>query len=221
MQMSLEPMANPRVPLGETARSLGRERLALPFATTSLLSSKTCPKTNKMNWSNGTRPTDVVKVTRVMGREAKAGSEVLLEAVVLVPLDNVDRTKVDGGNLIGVVIFTDKNKTTCRVAVKNGVLQKAYAYHALKLLPGTSNDIDLNDLRGAFEDHGSLPKIAERQAARYVSSVGGQGIILCQCRSECKTNQCSCRKAGRLCTSRCHRNNHTCKNKQHVVDHGK
>jgi ribosomal protein S17 len=119
--------------------------------------------------------------------------------VVLVPLDNVDRTKVDGGNLIGVVISTDKNKTTCRVAVKHGVLHKAYAYHALKLLPGTSNDIDLNDLREAFEDHGSLPKIAEREAARYVSSVGGQGMIHCNCRGECS----SC----------CHKNNSRCKNK--------
>ena len=40
---------NSRVALGETVRSLERERLALLFATTSLPSSRTCPKTNKMN----------------------------------------------------------------------------------------------------------------------------------------------------------------------------
>jgi hypothetical protein len=99
------------------------------------------------------------------------------------------------------------------VVVKNEVLQKAYVYYALKLLPGTSNDIDLNDLREAFEDHGSLPKIAEREAARYVSSVGGQGMIHCNCRGECTTNGCSCKKANRLCSSRCHKNNSRCKNK--------
>jgi ribosomal protein S17 len=163
------------------------------------------------------------KGTSVKNKILEKSPELVINVgdVVLVPLVDEDRTKVDGGNLIGVVISTDKNKTTCRVAVKHGVLHKAYVYHALKLLPGTSNDIDLNDLREAFEDHGSLPKITERHAARLVSSVGGQGIVSCNCRSECNTNQCSCRKAGRLCSSRCHRNNHKCKNKQHAEDHGK
>ena len=89
MQMSLVPMANSRVALGETARSLERERLALLFATTSLLSSRTCPKTNKMNWSNGTRPMDAVKVTRVVGKEEAKEEEnkvPLAEAPVMTPL---------------------------------------------------------------------------------------------------------------------------------------
>jgi hypothetical protein len=72
-------------------RSLERERLALLFATTSLPSSRTCPKTNKMNWSNGTRPMDAVKVTRgVVGRvapkEDKANEVPLAEAPVMTPL---------------------------------------------------------------------------------------------------------------------------------------
>jgi hypothetical protein len=78
-----------KVALGETARSLERERLVLLFATTSLLNSRTCPKTNKMNWSNGTGPMDAVKVTRVVGREEakeEANEVPLAEAPVMTQL---------------------------------------------------------------------------------------------------------------------------------------
>ena len=51
--------------------------------------------------------------------------------VVLIPLDDVDRTKVDGANLAGVVVSMSKLKSTCRVAVKQGVLKRAYVYHVL------------------------------------------------------------------------------------------
>ena len=132
--------------------------------------------------------------------------------VVLVPLDDVDRTKVDGGNLCGVVVSVNKLNSSCRVAVAQGLLHRAYAYHALKLLPTASNNIDLNNLRDAYENYRSLPRVTEREAARFVSSVGGQGIVHCNCRSDCTKNSCSCKKANRLCSSRCHRNNNKCKN---------
>ena len=77
--------------LGGDREKLERERLALLFATTSLLSSRTCPKTNKMNWSNGTRPMDAVKVTRVVGREEareEANEVPLAEAPVMTPPRN-------------------------------------------------------------------------------------------------------------------------------------
>jgi hypothetical protein len=62
-----------------------------------------------------------------------------------------------------------------------------------------------------------VPKLA-----RYVSSVGGQGIVSCNCRSDCTKQSCSCKKAKRLCSSRCHRNNNKCKNKHDDdVDCGK
>ena len=65
-------------------------------------------------------------------------------------------------------------------------------------------------------------KLTEREAARYVSSVGGQGIVSCNCRSDCTKQSCSCKKAKRLCSSRCHRNNNKCKNKHDDdVDCGK
>ena len=132
--------------------------------------------------------------------------------VVLVPLDAVDCTKVDGGNLAGVVVSINKAKSTGRVAVQHGLLHRAYVYHVLKPVPESSNNIDVMNLREAYEDWRSLPKITEREAARLISSVGGQGVIHCNCRGSCTTNSCSCRKAGRLCTSRCHRNSKLCQN---------
>jgi hypothetical protein len=142
--------------------------------------------------------------------------------VVLVPLDDVDRTKVDGGNLSGVVVSVNKLNSSCRVAVAQGLLHRAYAYHALKLLPKASTDIDLNNLRDAYKNYRSLPRLTEREAARFVSSVGGQGIVHCNCRSDCTKNTCWCKKANWLCSSRCHRNNNKCKNKHNDdVDCGK
>jgi len=143
--------------------------------------------------------------------------------VVLVPLDDVDCTKVDPGNLIGVVVSTDKRHSTCRIAVKHGILHRAYIYHAVKTVDPASNNMDLHDLRDAFDNWRSLPKLTERAAARFISSVGGQGMIHCMCRGECKTNSCSCKKAGRQCSSRCHRNNSRCKNKHapEIEDDGK
>jgi translation initiation factor IF-1 len=139
--------------------------------------------------------------------------------VVLVPLDDIDRTKVDGGNLSGVVVSVNKLNSSCRVAVAQGLLHRAYA---LKLLPEASNNIDLNNLRDAYENYLSLPRLTEREAARYVSSVGVQGIVHCNCRSDCTKNSCSCKKANRLCSSCCHRNNNKCKNKHDDnVDSGK
>jgi hypothetical protein len=141
--------------------------------------------------------------------------------VVLVPLDDVDRTKVDGGNLCGVVVSVNKATSTCRVAVAQGQLHRAYVYHALKLVPEASNDINLNNLWDAYKNYLSLPKITGREAARFVSSIGGQGIISCNCRGDCTKNSCSCKKANRLCSSCCHRNNNKCMNKHNDdVDYG-
>jgi len=142
--------------------------------------------------------------------------------IVLVPLDDVDRTKVDSGNLCGVVVSVNKLNSSCKVAMAQGLLHRAYAYHSLKLLPKASNDIDLSNLQDTYEIYRSLPRLTEREAAHCVSSVRGQGIVSCNCRSDCTKNSCSCKKANRLCSSRYHRNNNKCKNKHDDnVDSGK
>ena len=135
-----------------------------------------------------------------------------LRDVVLAPLDAVDCTKVDGSNLANVVVLINKSKSTCRVAVKEGLLHPAYVYHVLKPAPEASNNLEVMNLSKAYEDWRSLPKITEREEAHFISSVGGQGVIHCNCRASCTLNSCLCRKAGRLCTSHCHRNSKLCQN---------
>jgi len=139
-------------------------------------------------------------------------SAVKLGDVVLVPLDGVDRTKVDGGNLVGVIVSINKDKSTCRVAVKRGVLRRAYSHHNIRIVPEASNNRQIMELEDAFTNWRSLPQITEREAARHESSVGGQGMVKCNCKGECTSNSCACKKAGRLCSSRCHRNNKCCLN---------
>ena len=139
-------------------------------------------------------------------------SAVKLGDVVLVKLDDVDRTKIDGGHLVGVIVSMNKYRSTCHVAVKQGVLKRAYNYHRPSIVPGASNNCEVVDLEEAYTDWRSLPTITEREAARHVSSVGGQGMVKCNCKGDCTSNACACKKANRLCSSRCHRNNKCCLN---------
>ncbi len=139
-------------------------------------------------------------------------SSLKLGDIVLVPLDDVECTKVHGKNLVGVIVLIDKNKSTCKVAVKQGLLHLAYVYHSLRLVPKVSNNREVMDLEDAFKDWKGLPKITEREAACFVLSVRGQGMIKCNCKGDCSTNSCACKKAGRIFSSHCHRNSKCCKN---------
>ena len=96
----------------------------------------------------------------------------------------------------------NKDKSTCKVAVKQGLLHRAYVFHALRAVPIASNNRKVMELEDAYLHWQGLPKITEREAARFVSSVGGQGMIKCDCKGDCSTNSCACKKAGRICSSR-------------------
>ena len=90
-------------------------------------------------------------------------------------------TKVDGKTLAGVIVTINKDKSTCKVAVKQGLLHRAYVFHALRAVPIASNNRKVMELEDAYLHWQGLPKITEREAARFVSSVGGQGMIKCDC----------------------------------------
>jgi hypothetical protein len=135
---------------------------------------------------------------------------------VLIPLEDVDCTKVGSANLAGVVVLINKDKSTCWVAMKQGLLHLANMYHVLKPVPEASNNLNAMDLHDAYDNWRSLPKVTEREAAHFILSVGGQGVIHCNCRGSCTTNSCSCKKVSRLCSSRCHRNSQCCKNTHDV-----
>ena len=132
--------------------------------------------------------------------------------VVHVPLKDVDRTKVDSGNLIGIIVKVDKSRSQARVAVQGGLLKSWYVYHKLVIVPGAGNNPSLFGL--SLEGWEDLKEITEREAARQVSLVGGQGkgLFTCMCKGKCNSNHCSCFKNKRICGSACHRNNFNCVN---------
>jgi hypothetical protein len=73
-------------------------------------------------------------------------SSLKLGNVVLVPLSDVDCTKVDGKTLAGVIVTINKDKSTCKVAVKQGLLHRAYVFHALRAVPIASNNRKVMEL---------------------------------------------------------------------------
>ncbi len=61
----------------------------------------------------------------------RVGNERIHEVgeVVHVPLKDIDKAKVDTGNLTGVIVQVDKVHSQARVAVKGGMLKPWYIYH--------------------------------------------------------------------------------------------
>ena len=100
--------------------------------------------------------------------------------MVLVPLDELDRTKVNIGTLAGVMVLINKDKSTSWVAVKQGVLYRAYVFHSLRVVPEASNNGQVMDLKDAYIHWQGLPTITEREVASFVSAIGGQGIFKVQ-----------------------------------------
>ena len=151
------------------------------------------------------------RLTQRIGDDAKVCE---VGEVVHVPLKDMDKAKVDTGNLTGVIVQVDKGRSQARVAVKSGVLRSWYVYHRLGRIHGKGNDVQLNGLTDALANWKKMSVITEWEAARNESMVGGQGKgdVTCNCKGSCNTNQCSCKKAGRICSSACHRNNFKCVN---------
>jgi hypothetical protein len=89
---------------------------------------------------------------------------------------------------MGVIVSINEDKSTCWVAVKNRLLHRAYVFHALGAVPKASNNWVTNDLEDVFNNWKSLPKITEQEAAHFVSSVGGQGMVKCNCKDDCMTS---------------------------------
>jgi hypothetical protein len=134
--------------------------------------------------------------------------------VVLVPLANVDKAKVDAQNLIGVIVKIDINRMLAQVVLKSGLLKQWYSYHKLTHVVGKGNNIELFGLQEAYLGWGLMKVISEQEVSRNESLVGsqGKGDVTCNGKLACNSNCCSCFRAGKICTSACHCNNAKCKN---------
>ncbi len=110
-----------------------------------------------------------------------------------------------------------------RLATKKGVVRPCYCASSLQLVDssvitlasmGLDGLLD-NDMAALKDESGNWKEIHPlRTHARSVSMTGGQGMTRCSCTGKCDTRSCSCKKAGRECNSRCHRNNTKCLNIQ-------
>ena len=76
----------------------------------------------------------------------------------------------------------NKDKSNCKIAVKKGLLHQAYVFHFLRVVPEASNNCKMMDLEDAYIHWQWLPKFTEREAVCFVSSIGDQGVIKCNCR---------------------------------------
>jgi hypothetical protein len=154
------------------------------------------------------------KSMKVVAMKKGVGKVFEVREVILVPLTNVNKVKVDAQNLTGVIVKIDINRMLARVVAKSGLLKQRYSYHKLTRVVGKGNNIELLGLQEAYLGWGLMKMISEQEVSRNESLVGGQGMgdVTCNCKLSCKSNRCSCFRAGRICNSACHRNNVKCKN---------
>ena len=131
--------------------------------------------------------------------------------VVQLVAANVDRAKTDVANITAIVVehVHTEELLQYRVAALARVLKGVYSRHQLKPL---TTPPDLLGLDLVMTGWPRMPLVGERACMRVVSAVGGQGMVHCTCTGKCLTNRCACRKAKRLCNSRCHRRSVSCRN---------
>jgi uncharacterized protein Veg len=142
-------------------------------------------------------------------RAKKIDGNVEVGNIVQIGLSDVDSTKVDSKNLTLVVVeITEKGRY--RLAAKNGVLKNVYPRHVISLVKNATKE--LMGLEDAYNGWRGMSKITEREVARANSIVEGQGMVKCSCKGNCNSNSCKCRKAGRICNSRCHKGSRNCTN---------
>ena len=108
------------------------------------------------------------------------------------PTSTFDRSKLDSPNIIGVLLAADEDGYV--VGTKSGRVRGKMARSQIE-------SINFSGLK----DHQVPDKeLSLREIVRAQSVCGGQGFKRCQCKTNCKTSRCSCRKAGLHCTSACH-----------------
>jgi hypothetical protein len=125
-------------------------------------------------------------------------------ATVRVPVPDVDRAKLDSRSILARVLrVTDDG--LCELGTKSGRLEQLYARSQFSLC--AEKFINEADVPGTT--------ISLRSAARQQSLEAGghgQGYVRCNCLKGCAANNCSCRRKGLLCNSKCHSST-SCSNK--------
>ncbi|KAE9523561.1 hypothetical protein AGLY_016113 [Aphis glycines] len=119
---------------------------------------------------------------------------------VKVKILDVDRARSDLRCVLGVIMSMKDN--FYEIGTTEGKLQQLYSRNQFTVCK--EKIIQIEDV--------PANSISLREAARSFSNLGGQGYDRCTCTQSCKTNKCKCKKADRLCNSKCHASK-SCANK--------
>ena len=128
-----------------------------------------------------------VRMTR-RGNQLVRRLEVGQCATLRVP--DVDRGPTDPKNLLVVVMKGEDGLYT--VGCREGVLGSKYTA------------ADLSPIDQVLIKADDVPDIRLTLRTATAKATGGQGFVKCQCRTQCSSGRCSCRKKEMKCNSRCH-----------------
>jgi hypothetical protein len=136
--------------------------------------------------------------------------DVPVGGICLVPIDRVDRSKVDPKRLPCVCVEITPRQQY-RLACRAGVLDKVLSRQDF-LYESTKTPI-FYGLQDALQNWRGMKKVSIRTGSGMIAPSGGQGHLHCNCSGPCDTKRCSCLRGGHRCNSRCHPMNSKCANK--------
>lgn len=142
---------------------------------------------------------------KMMKNSAKKNPIVKIGDNVYVPIPSVDISKCDFQNLIAVIL--EKADGLHTLGSRFGWIKDRFARNGFEKCP--SHFISRDDVPEIW--------ISLRTAAGK-SSIDGltQGMLKCNCKKDCISSKCTCKKNNFLCNSRCH-NSFSCKNKKETL----
>ncbi len=139
---------------------------------------------------------------RKAGRCFNAGDHVYLK------IPKIDRGQCSGNSIPCMVLnvnTTGGHKLRC----EHGVIRQRMPVNQLRK---ANTDLAFNF--SANDNFLSVPVVTVTSVATILSNAS-KSITTCNCRGGCEKKSCRCKKAGNLCTSKCHKG-HICSNKDPI-----